>query len=130
MPVMDGLECTRRLRKNAHTRDIPVIIISARTDASDIQAGLEAGADEYITKPIRPAELALRVRSMVKRQQDRQELLLGYEVRGEQTRILNLLLGLCRTLGATEDLDKTLKQTITLKPGRLTDNEMTSMRRR
>ncbi len=113
MPVMDGLECTRRLKENAETRDIPVIIISARADASDIQAGLEAGADEYLTKPIRPAELALRVRSMVKRQQDRQELLLGYEVRGEQTGILNLLLDLCRTLGATEDLDETLEQTIT-----------------
>lgn len=86
MPVMDGLECTRQLRANPDTRDIPIIIISACGDAADVHSGLEAGADEYLTKPIRPAELALRVRSMVERRNDRQNLLHSYEVRGEQTR--------------------------------------------
>lgn len=112
MPVMDGLECTRRLRANTKTRDIPIIITSASANASDIKAGLEAGADEYLIKPIRSAELALRVRSMVERRHDRQGLLHSYEMRGEQTRTLNVLLDLCRILGATENLDMALEHTV------------------
>ncbi len=112
MPVMDGLQCTRLLRANRETQDIPIIIVSARADTTDIQAGLEAGADEYLTKPIKPAELALRVRSMAKRRSDRLALLGGYEVRGEQTRVLNILLDLCRMLGNAETLEQALEQTI------------------
>ena len=64
MPNMDGLECTRRLKASERTRDIPVIIVSACTDANDIVAGLEAGADEYLGKPLRIAELEVRIRSV------------------------------------------------------------------
>ncbi len=112
MPGMDGLTCTRHLKENPNTQYIPVIMVSALADASDIRAGLEAGADEYLTKPIRPAELAMRVQSMIKRECARQDLLNSNHIRGEQTRILNLLLDLCRTLGATEELDKVLEFTI------------------
>jgi DNA-binding response OmpR family regulator len=66
MPNMDGLECTRRLKACATTRDIPVIILSACADVSDIVAGLEAGADEYLSKPFRLIELEFRLRSMVR----------------------------------------------------------------
>ncbi len=112
MPGMDGLECTRILKSNPDTQDIPIIIVSALADASDIQAGLQAGANEYLAKPIRPAELAMRVQSMAKAECDRHDLLLSNDVRGEQTRILNVLLELCRALGATENLDTALEHTI------------------
>ncbi|MBI4719391.1 MAG: response regulator [Planctomycetes bacterium] len=75
MPVMDGLECTRVLKADAHTRDVPIIILSAQADATDILAGLEAGADEYLTKPIRTTDLEIRVRSMAKLRTQHVELL-------------------------------------------------------
>jgi diguanylate cyclase (GGDEF)-like protein len=112
MPGMDGLECVRRLKSVAETRDIPVIVVSSCADASDVQAGLDAGADEILTKPIRPAELALRVRSMAEKRRDRLDVLRGLAIRGEHSRILNILLDLCRTLGATEDLDPALEQVV------------------
>lgn len=112
MPDMDGLACVRRLRSNSKARDIPIIMVSARTDAPDIRAALEAGADEYLTKPIRPAELALRVRSMMERRLDRRDLRWSYETHGEQTRLLGLMLDLCRTLGTIQDLDEALEETI------------------
>jgi len=74
MPNMDGLECTRRLKACPKTCDIPVIILSACTDASDIMAGLEAGADEYLSKPLRLLELEVRLRSMVRAYRDRKEI--------------------------------------------------------
>ncbi len=112
MPGMDGLECTKILKSNPDTYNIPIIIVSALADASDIQAGLKAGANEYLAKPIRPAELALRVQSMARAERDRHDLLISNDVRGEQTRILNVLLDLCRSLGATDELDIALDHTI------------------
>ncbi|MBI1824851.1 MAG: response regulator [Planctomycetes bacterium] len=79
MPNMDGLECTRRLKASAATRDIPVIILSACTDAGDIIAGLEAGAEEYLIKPYRLIELEVRLRSMVRLCRDRKEIILARE---------------------------------------------------
>ena len=52
MPNMDGLECTRKLKANPDTRDIPIIMLSAFAERKDILAGLEAGADEYLSKPL------------------------------------------------------------------------------
>jgi diguanylate cyclase (GGDEF)-like protein len=52
MPRLDGLECARRVKADANTQSIPIIITSARSNAADIVAGLEAGADEYLTKPL------------------------------------------------------------------------------
>ncbi len=112
MPNMDGLDCTRQLKANPDTRTIPVIMVSARPETSDITAGLDAGADEYLTKPIQPQELLLRVRSVAERHRSRQNLLHHCELRGEQTRVLSLLLDFCRTLGATDDLDSALEQSI------------------
>jgi len=60
MPGLDGLEVARRLRDDADTRDIPIILLSAKAQAQDIQAGL-AVADEYVTKPFEPLELLERV---------------------------------------------------------------------
>ena len=112
MPDMDGLECTQRIKANLATRDLPVIMLSARTDASDIIAGLEAGADEYITKPIRSRELALRIRSMAKLRCGHLELLQSNEMRGEQARVLTNLLEFSRELGEARTLDAVLHKLV------------------
>src|ERR1700694_2099899 len=52
MPEMDGLELVRRLRDNEATADIPIVCCSARAMARDIEAGLAAGADDYVSKPV------------------------------------------------------------------------------
>lgn len=67
MPKMDGYEVLRRLRADSETASIPVILFTAKAQVDDKVAGLEAGADEYLTKPTHPAELVARVRSILKR---------------------------------------------------------------
>ena len=61
---MDGFECCRELRK---TSAVPIIMVTARTDTHDVVAGLEAGADDYVTKPFEPKELAARIRALLRR---------------------------------------------------------------
>lgn len=72
MPVMDGYEVCRQLKSNAQTQHIPVIFLTAKTDATDETKGLEIGAIDYITKPINPAILMARVKTHldIKRMQD------------------------------------------------------------
>ena len=111
MPDMDGLECTRRLRAHPDTRDIPVVMVSALAKEADILAGLEAGADEYLTKPIRITELALRVRSMARLRRERADLLLSHSLRGEHVRILMRLVELCRLVGVSATVDEALRYT-------------------
>lgn len=57
MPYMDGFEVCRELKADAATRDIPVIMLTAKSQQVDIQKGKDAGADDYITKPFRPSTL-------------------------------------------------------------------------
>nr|WP_308216139.1 response regulator transcription factor [Pseudonocardia humida] len=64
LPGMDGLDVCRTLRSRG---DLPIIIVSARTDTSDVIAGLEAGADDYVTKPLVASELAARIRALLRR---------------------------------------------------------------
>ena len=66
MPKIDGIEVCRRLKKEQGASFLPVILVTAMTDAKDIVAGLEAGADEYLTKPVDHAALSARVRSMLR----------------------------------------------------------------
>src|SRR5262249_50609449 len=66
MPKVDGVEVCRRLKKQQGASFMPVILVTAMTDAKDIVAGLEAGADEYLTKPVDHAALSARVRSMLR----------------------------------------------------------------
>ena len=63
MPEIDGYEVLRRLKENPATREIPVIFLTARTDADDERRGLELGAVDYVTKPISPAIVMARVRT-------------------------------------------------------------------
>jgi DNA-binding response OmpR family regulator len=67
MPDMDGYEVCRRLRANANTENIPIIMFTAKTLVDDKVAGFEAGADDYLTKPTHPAELASRVKAVLAR---------------------------------------------------------------
>jgi len=64
LPGMDGLDVTRSLRRNG---EVPIIMLTARTDESDKLVGLELGADDYVTKPFSPKELVARVRSVLRR---------------------------------------------------------------
>ncbi|MFC6714785.1 response regulator transcription factor [Branchiibius cervicis] len=66
LPVMDGLEVCRRLR--AAGNSVPVLILTARADEVDTVVGLDAGADDYVTKPFRLAELLARARALLRRQ--------------------------------------------------------------
>lgn len=61
MPRLDGLSVLRRLRAGSDHRGLPVILLSAKATEDDVAAGLEAGADAYVTKPFEPLELVERV---------------------------------------------------------------------
>ncbi|MEO3767379.1 response regulator transcription factor [Streptomyces sp. B8F3] len=65
LPGMDGLEVCRRLRADGH--GFPVLVLTARADEVDTVVGLDAGADDYVTKPFRLAELLARVRALLRR---------------------------------------------------------------
>ena len=67
MPKMDGLEVARRLKGDAETRSIPIILLSAKAQQADVQAGQATGADEYLTKPFDPLELLQRVGALIDR---------------------------------------------------------------
>jgi DNA-binding response OmpR family regulator len=66
MPRMDGLEVTRELKGDDSTKDMPILLLSAKAQASDIQLGREVGADDYLTKPFDPLELLERVGEILK----------------------------------------------------------------
>jgi two-component system sensor histidine kinase/response regulator len=63
MPEMDGYEVCRRLRAEPATREIPIIFITAKTEIDDVVRGFELGAQDYVSKPFRPAELRARVQT-------------------------------------------------------------------
>jgi len=65
MPGIDGFTVCRRIKAEARTRDIPVILLTAKGDVRSKIKGLEAGADDYITKPFHPDEVLARVRSLL-----------------------------------------------------------------
>lgn len=67
LPDKSGIEFARELRREERTRDTPVIMLTARTDEQDKVDGLEAGADDYITKPFSPKELLARIKAVLRR---------------------------------------------------------------
>jgi two-component system phosphate regulon response regulator PhoB len=67
LPGMDGLELARRMKNEDSTRNIPIIMLSAKGEEADIVAGLELGADDYITKPFSPRIMIARVRTVLRR---------------------------------------------------------------
>ena len=67
LPGMSGVALARELRAGSRTREIPLILLTARSEESDTIAGLDAGADDYITKPFSPKELLARIRAVLRR---------------------------------------------------------------
>jgi DNA-binding response OmpR family regulator len=67
MPGMSGLEVCRRLRAEPATRSLPVILLTARAQESDVDRGFDIGADEYVTKPFSPRALLSRVHAVLAR---------------------------------------------------------------
>ena len=77
LPGLDGLEICRRLRKDPLTEKLPIIMVTARGEESDIVTGLELGADDYIVKPFSPRELLARVRAVLRRRRGEGETAAG-----------------------------------------------------
>ncbi|HZT83581.1 MAG TPA: response regulator [Gemmataceae bacterium] len=74
MPKISGFEVCKRLRADPKSRDIAVLMITALDQPSDIERAVEAGTDDFVTKPINKAELLLRVRSLLRSRQNKREL--------------------------------------------------------
>jgi len=68
LPGVDGLDVTKRLKADDATRKIPIVMLTAKGEESDIVAGLELGAEDYITKPFSPKVLVARIRAVLRRE--------------------------------------------------------------
>ena len=116
LPGLDGLDVTRALRRDS---DVPVIIVTARSEESDKLVGLELGADDYLTKPFSPKELVARVRAVLRRTE-------GLQSSSEVVRVGDVELDIPRMLvtvaGRRADLTPTefqLLATLARQPGRI-----------
>ena len=89
LPEVDGLEVCKILRRDPATKEIPIIMLTAKAAEIDRVLGLELGADDYVTKPFSPRELVLRVRALLRRSERQTET-------SEQLRIGTLLLDVPR----------------------------------
>jgi len=67
LPDMSGLELTRAIKKDKETREVPIILLTARAEEQDKVNGLEGGADDYVTKPFSPRELLARINAVLRR---------------------------------------------------------------
>ena len=88
MPKLDGFEVCRRLRADTSIPFIPIILVTAKTDPKDVVEGLEAGGDEYLTKPVDQPALVARVKSMLRIKQLHDEVQALAEERAEWNRTL------------------------------------------
>ena len=104
MPDMDGLEACRRIRSEERLEHLPVIVVTAKTDGSDLTAAYTAGATDYIRKPVIPAELVARVSMAMTLKEE-------YDNREERERELDAK---TQELGRTVDELKTLRGTLCL----------------
>jgi two-component system phosphate regulon response regulator PhoB len=106
LPGENGFEFCRQLRKEDRTRGLPVIMVTARDEDPDIVAGLEVGADDYITKPFTPRVLLARVRAVLRRRQPEAEDVSDRFVRGpveiDRTRHLVTVAGQALSLTLSE----------------------------
>jgi len=74
MPKISGFEVCKRLRADPATRDVAVLMITALDQPSDVERAVEAGTDDFLTKPINKSELLLRVRSLLRARHNQREL--------------------------------------------------------
>ncbi len=70
LPGIDGLEICRRLRDDERTREVPIIMLTARSEEEDVVRGLELGADDYVTKPFSFKVLLARIQSVLRRRKE------------------------------------------------------------
>jgi len=70
LPDIDGFEVCRQIKRNSATENIPIVMLTARGEESDIVTGLELGADDYITKPFSPKVLIARIRAVLRRKSE------------------------------------------------------------
>ena len=73
LPDLDGLEVCRRLKRSPETASIPIVIVSAKGEEAEVVAGLELGADDYVTKPFSPRVLMARLRAVLRRREEEEE---------------------------------------------------------
>jgi DNA-binding response OmpR family regulator len=116
LPALDGLTVARTVRRES---DVPIIMLTARVEEDDRLAGLEVGADDYITKPFSPRELVARVRAVLRRAE-------GAAARGDVFRIADVIVDVPRLRvtrqGIPIDLTATefqLLSTLARRPGRV-----------
>lgn len=81
LPGIDGMELCRRIKNNPGTRPIPVIMLTAKSDESDVVSGLELGAEDYIPKPFSPKVLIARIRTVLRRGMDEDDIPAGIEIK-------------------------------------------------
>lgn len=70
MPEVSGIELLRRWRRHPETKNIPVVMLTAKTETENLVTGLDAGADDYISKPFSPSELVARIKAILRRSDD------------------------------------------------------------
>jgi two-component system phosphate regulon response regulator PhoB len=102
LPGLDGLEVCKELKRNVDTRNIPVIMLTARGEEVDRIVGLELGADDYVVKPFSPRELILRIRAVLRRSEPQREPEAVWQEEG-----LRLEMDAHRTLVDNEDVSLT-----------------------
>ena len=121
LPGIDGFDICRAIRKSS---DVPIVMITARSDTHDVVAGLEAGADDYLTKPFAPKELSARIRALLRRTR-------ASDVGGDQLVFNDLEIlpdeGIVRMSGTEAHLTKTefrLLVELASNPGRIFSREV------
>ena len=121
LPGIDGFDICRAIRKSS---DVPIVMITARSDTHDVVAGLEAGADDYLTKPFAPKELSARIRALLRRARSSDDG--GSEIVFNDLQILPDE-GVVRVSGTEAHLTKTefrLLVELASSPGRLFSREV------
>jgi two-component system, OmpR family, alkaline phosphatase synthesis response regulator PhoP len=107
LPGMDGLAVCRALRASADTRDIPILMLTAKSEEADIIAGLELGADDYVTKPFSRKVLLARIAAVLRRSgpqggEDAQALLTAHDIEIDPVRYSVRVDGVLADLTLTE----------------------------
>lgn len=122
LPDISGRDVCRRLRANPQTREVPIVMLTARGEEADRVQGFEVGADDYVTKPFSPRELVLRVKAILRRS--------GAGSTGERLALgpLELDLGSHRAYVASEEVELTalefkLLHHLISRPGRVQTRE-------
>ncbi|MDI6746806.1 MAG: phosphate regulon transcriptional regulator PhoB [Rhodocyclaceae bacterium] len=104
LPGMSGLECARQLRADPRTRQLPIIMLTARGEEHDRVTGLESGADDYVTKPFSPRELLARIQAVLRRgrPQASEEVVVAGELKLDPVAHQVMAAGQSVNLGPTE----------------------------